>query len=615
MPNKLRKVIAAVKDQTSISIAIVSSPTSANLSVAILKATTHEEVPAEDRYVKQILVLTSSSRHYAATCVNALARRIARTNNWIVALKSLTLIFKILQHGDPHFAQEVIRYMKRGAKLLNLSNFRDDSNSCPWDYTAFVRTFALYLDERLDYCITDKLQDCTSPSLHQYHLQNQGSADHLKDMEPEVLLDKIAYWQRLMERVIATKPTGPARSNRLVHICLYSVLRESFDLYHDISNALSLIVEKFLQLSHFSRDNAFLACTRASKQFHELADIYSLCKGLGVGTISAYPVIEKIPKKLLDTLQEFLKDNVDSNQVGRLLLDALPAQNAASSEQSVGPEKARGDQCSVQDGDGVSDRCAVEDKLIDVKEISTTESSSSDQENKSGLLDMKESNTSLSCSFDRDLLSNLDLVVLKDSLQQNTKEEGSSTSDNVLFNDRPQQLIIQQCNSHQSRVNDHSCLSGVLFDDKHPSSLQQQQDKTSCLDEGRKECWEIVLVETPDNMLNRVKQSSNGSMDLMHLQNFKDQPFAQHYHPQNYSNPFFQGGNESQGSFNSRASLPPPTFNGRNPHQVSTLPPEADPFSPHYCLPPPTAAHVQIGSGTFIKPQLAVHPQQWWLQL
>ncbi|PKI26391.1 hypothetical protein CRG98_048920, partial [Punica granatum] len=32
-----------------------------------------------------------------------------------------------------------------------MSDFRDTSRSNAWDYSAFVRTFALYLDERLDY--------------------------------------------------------------------------------------------------------------------------------------------------------------------------------------------------------------------------------------------------------------------------------------------------------------------------------------------------------------------------------------------------------------------------------------------------------------------------------
>ncbi|KAL6140187.1 hypothetical protein ACLB2K_058488 [Fragaria x ananassa] len=159
MPSKLKKAIGAVKDQTSISLAKVSNAsTSANLEVTILKATSHDVVPIDDKYVHEILTLISSSKSNAASCAQAIAKRIGKTRNWIVALKSLMLVLRIFQDGDPFFPIEVLHAMKRGAKILNLSNFKDESTSCPWDYTSFVRNFALYLDERLDCFLTGKLQ-------------------------------------------------------------------------------------------------------------------------------------------------------------------------------------------------------------------------------------------------------------------------------------------------------------------------------------------------------------------------------------------------------------------------------------------------------------------------
>lgn len=159
MPSKLKKAIGAVKDQTSISLAKVTSNTSSNLEVTVLKATTHDVVPIDDRHVHEILRLVSIDKDNAAILARAIGKRIGRTRNWIVAVKSLMLVLRMFQDGDPYFPREVLHAMKRGAKILNLSSFRDDSNSTsPWDYTAFVRTFALYLDERLECFITGKLQ-------------------------------------------------------------------------------------------------------------------------------------------------------------------------------------------------------------------------------------------------------------------------------------------------------------------------------------------------------------------------------------------------------------------------------------------------------------------------
>ncbi|KAG2320247.1 hypothetical protein Bca4012_053437 [Brassica carinata] len=333
MPSKLKKAIGAVKDQTSISLAKVTNGANrgrggdlTTLEVAILKATSHDEdVPIDDRLVSDILAIISSKKSHAAACAAAIGRRIGRTRNWIVALKSLVLVLRIFQDGDPYFPREVLHVMKRGAKILNLSTFRDDSNSRPWDYSAFVRTFALYLDERLDCFLTGKLQrrytnyqnqtgrinstsTFSSKSRFNPRIRNKSDEPAVRDMKPAMLLDKITYWQRLLDRAIATRPTGDAKANKLVKTSLYAVLQESFDLYRDISDGLALLLDSFFHLPYKSCVHAFQASVRASKQFEELSGFYDLCKSNGVGRTSEYPSIQKISLELLETLQEFLKD-------------------------------------------------------------------------------------------------------------------------------------------------------------------------------------------------------------------------------------------------------------------------------------------------------------------
>ncbi|MCD7470418.1 hypothetical protein HAX54_010286 [Datura stramonium] len=321
MPSKLKKAIAAVKDQTSISLAKVSSNTSSTLEVAVLKATTHEDVPVDERYIHEAVQLVSSNKTYAAACARAIGKRIGRTRNWIVALKSLMLVLRIFQDGDPYFPREVLHAMKRGAKILNLSNFRDDSNSSPWDFTAFIRTFALYLDERLDCFLTGKLQrrcNYKDRENSNYSRSNSDSSrnrrsrsrtnEAIREMKPAMLLDKISYWQRLLERAIATRPTGAAKTNCLVQAALYAVVQESFDLYKDISDGLALVLDSFFHLPYQTCVNAFQTCIKATKQFEEINTFYSLCKSIGVGRTSEYPSVQTISEELIESLQEFLKD-------------------------------------------------------------------------------------------------------------------------------------------------------------------------------------------------------------------------------------------------------------------------------------------------------------------
>ncbi|CAO2815046.1 unnamed protein product [Amaranthus hypochondriacus] len=311
MPSKFKKAIAAMKDQTSISIAKVSGGAeSSSLEVAILKATIHDETPIDERYVTEVLKIVSSNRSYAGSCARAIGRRIGRTRSWVVAIKSLMLVLRVFQDGDPHFPKEVLHAMKRGYKILNLNSFRDDSSkSCPWDFTAFVRTFALYLEERLECFVTGKLQRRTA------YNQSDDRRGHsrknepiVRDMKPSVLLDRILHWQKLLDRAIATQPTGAARTNQLVQTCLYAIVQETFDLYRDISDGLALLLDSFFHLQYKNCVSAFQTSVKASKQFEELSSFYDLCKNVGVGRTSEYPSVQKISNELVETLQEFLKD-------------------------------------------------------------------------------------------------------------------------------------------------------------------------------------------------------------------------------------------------------------------------------------------------------------------
>ncbi|XP_077221423.1 clathrin coat assembly protein AP180-like [Tasmannia lanceolata] len=522
MPSKLRKALGAVKDQTSISLAKVSDTNYSNLKVAILKATTHEELPVEDRFINEVLLLTSSSKIYSAACVHALARRISRTRNWIVVLKSLSLIFRILQEGDSYFTHEVLSSIKRGSSPLNLSKFRDESNaSSPWDFTSFVRTFALYLDERLDCTLMGKLNRLPPAGSYCHRRLSLHNAGNTK---PTILLDKILYWQRLLDRVLATRPTGAAKNNRLVQISVYTVVRESFDLYRDISDGLAVVLDSFFRLQYKSCIEAFHACCKAAKQFDELASFYSLCRNLGIGRSPEYPSVQKISEKLLDTLDEFLKDKQQqpslpppkSKNKPRCQLLRLPAPPLADPDLKKPNSK---------------EKEKKEENMIDAK-------------------------------ADRDL----------------KQPNSPSPSKDEEKEQREQEDLIDVMETNASISSNNSCLDLVLFNDPSPPTQQtppqQKEEQITTAEEGRKDGWEMVLVESATNMSKHKNYhlSNGGGFDSELLDSLYEQAsLYQHhqYYHHNYSNPFLQ----SNGFFStfSLSSPRPPTFGTSNPEQHSTL--------------------------------------------
>ncbi|XP_008786734.2 clathrin coat assembly protein AP180 [Phoenix dactylifera] len=604
MPSKLRRAIGAVKDQTSIGLARVSSRAngSSNLEVAILKATSHDEVPVDDRHVTEVLLLTKSSPLAAAACVQALSRRLARTSTWVVALKSLILAFRALRDAGPDFSREALSVAPRHRRLLDLSTFCDDSS---WDFTAFVRTYALYLDARLDSALLGKLGNLQR--------RRGASANRIAGMKLPLILDRIGHWQRLLDRAVATRPTGPARTNRLVQISLYAVVRESFDLYRDISDALSLLLDNFFHLEYPACRETFRACTKASKQFEELDSFYSICKKVGIGRLSEYPSVHMISKPLLKTLEEFLKDHENSSTTNGKLRSppklSLPA-----------PRRPDSDVC---------DRIPVTPKPGRQSFCSTTgwEFVNSDQEwppEGPARASFADSKNSIGESYGTlsDLLSFDD--ERRSSAPSDSDRENGVVLDPVSLNYQPKQSTVSSSNRKDVMVRDlvpidnHSKASTASSSDREnavvldlvPSDNHRSKASAS----PNSDSWELVLVESASKLSNKLSSNSIKEPKNLKLDSLLDTASVRRF-PVNYYNPFLHDLGEKNLAIvpSPRSSLPsPPTFQAARPNEESAKE-ETEP-SARSSSQIHSPALTQTSGVSAMQRQQLLSEQQMWMQ-
>ncbi|KAH7685278.1 ENTH/VHS domain-containing protein [Dioscorea alata] len=348
-PSTLRRAIGAVKDQTSISIAKVSNSTTiSDLDVAIVKATRHDEYPAEERHIREILSLTCYSRAYVHACVSTLSRRLSKTRSWTVALKSLILIHRLLSDGDPAYEQEIFFATRRGTRMLNMSDFRDTSRSAAaWDFSAFVRTYARYLDERLEFRMHGRRQRRSSrASLNLDDDDDTAAAatttsrvTPVREMKTSQIFIKTQHLQQLLERFLACRPTGKhsfayiafllllkilvlanlisclsiktvgaARINRVVCVALQPLLKESQQIYYDLNEIMSIFIDRFMEMEIPECVRVHSIFTRLSKQLEELDAFYNSCKSSGISRSSDFPQIERITSKKLEVMDEFIKE-------------------------------------------------------------------------------------------------------------------------------------------------------------------------------------------------------------------------------------------------------------------------------------------------------------------
>ncbi|URD95222.1 Clathrin assembly protein [Musa troglodytarum] len=302
-----RKAVGALKDTTTVGLANLNSDFK-DLDVAIVKATNHVECPPKERHLRKILLATSITRPRAdvAYCIHALARRLAKTHNWTVALKTLIVIHRTLREGDPTFREELLNFSQR-AKILQLSNFKDDSSPIAWDCSAWVRTYALFLEERLESFRILKY-DVEAERLIRTSQGSEKGHSKTREVDGEDLLEQLPALQHLLYRLIGCRPEGAAISNYVVQYALALLLKESFKIYCAINDGIINLVDKFFEMPRHEAVKALEIYRRAGQQAASLSEFYEVCRGLELARNFQFPNLREPPQSFLATMEEYIRE-------------------------------------------------------------------------------------------------------------------------------------------------------------------------------------------------------------------------------------------------------------------------------------------------------------------
>lgn len=302
-----RKAYGALKDQTTVGLAHVNSDFK-DVDVAIVKATNHVECPPKERHIRKILAATSAIRPRADVqyCLHALARRLAKTRNWTVALKTLVVIHRALREGDPTFREELLNFQQRG-RVLQLANFKDDSSPIAWDCSAWVRTYGLFLEERLE-CYKHLKYDIEAERIPRPAQGDDKGYSRTRDLESAQLLEQLPSLQQLLYRLMGCRPEGAAVGNYVIQYALALVLKESFKIYCAVNDGIINLIDKFFEMPRHEAIKALDIYKRAGQQAGSLSDFYEVCKGLELARNFQFPVLREPPRSFLATMEEYISE-------------------------------------------------------------------------------------------------------------------------------------------------------------------------------------------------------------------------------------------------------------------------------------------------------------------
>ncbi|KAJ4748036.1 ENTH/ANTH/VHS superfamily protein [Rhynchospora pubera] len=292
----IRRALGVLKDSTAVGLVKVNSDYK-DLDVAIVKATNHFEVLPKEKHIRTIYQAISASRSRAdvSYCIHNLVKRLARTSNWAVALKTLVVIHRALRETDWSFREELLRYRRTRAQMLNLSHFKDDSSTIAWNYSAWVRTYALFLEERLE---------CSQ--ILKYDIESEPN--RVTDLETRELLEQLPALQNLLFRLIGCLPEGAAVHNQMIRFAVSMVAQESIKIYAAIKTGTVNLADKFFDMQRHDAIRALDIYRKAVRQAENLSDFYKICRKLALGRVNDYKKVEQPPGSFLEAMEEYIKN-------------------------------------------------------------------------------------------------------------------------------------------------------------------------------------------------------------------------------------------------------------------------------------------------------------------
>ncbi|WKA11857.1 hypothetical protein VitviT2T_029312 [Vitis vinifera] len=294
---KLRRALGSVKDHASIGKAMIYHHDGfSDLEVAVVRATGHDDSPIDDKYMHEILFLVSNSPSSITFLAERISRRLGKTRDRLVALKTLVLIHRLLRGGNRCFEQQ-LRGAHVSGHLRMTTGWFLMSNTEP--SVCFLHRYAAYLQERMGWVINQagKLEPVMSQALE---------LQFYEEKLIHTVLRRLPRCQILLDRVLDCSPSEISPSDSLAQVAMSNTLKESFQVYMAFCEGVAALVNMFFELTRPVRALACNILRRASQQSQELHDLYEHCKTIIGNKNLEYPSVQIISIDHVLALEQLL---------------------------------------------------------------------------------------------------------------------------------------------------------------------------------------------------------------------------------------------------------------------------------------------------------------------
>ena len=306
MQEKLRLALGSVKDHASIGKAMIYNYNHhdgfSNIEIAVLRATGHDNGPIDDKHMHEILFLVSNSPGSIPFLAERISRRLCKTRDRLVALKTLVLIHRLLRGGNRCFEQQLRAAHVSGHLQIMTTRWFSQTNTNSDPSLCFLHKYAAYLEERMGWLINQagKLE----PAAMSTH---QGLEFRCyEDKSIDLVFRKLPKCQLVIDRVLDCSPFDILPSDNLAQAAMSNTLKESFQVYLTFCEGIAALVNMFFALTRPARALACDILRRASHQSQDLHHLYENCKRIIENKNLEYPSVQIITMDHVIALEQCL---------------------------------------------------------------------------------------------------------------------------------------------------------------------------------------------------------------------------------------------------------------------------------------------------------------------
>eukprot|EP00798_Chlamydomonas_sp_ICE-L_P007979 gene7979-1196_t len=299
---KAKSMMRVFSDKMEVTGAKFSGGNFADIEVAVLKATLEDVVVPKEKHVRTLKqACAGGAPRQEVNCVihNLVKRMETHKSDYLVTLKSLVTFHRLMREVDPTFQEELLKYSERTGtrRPLRLDGFADHTTKETWDLSAWIRTYSVYLDERLE-------------AFRAFRFDPEATSDSkLKDCSPELLLERLPMVQKLLGRLIACVPQGSAQQNAVVVQAAEMVLKELRTTYKAVCEGIMNLADKFFEMERTDALRGLEAYKENSALNDRLNHFFSAINAIGSlrGSVE-FPQLQALPPDFLTTLEDYVKE-------------------------------------------------------------------------------------------------------------------------------------------------------------------------------------------------------------------------------------------------------------------------------------------------------------------